>query len=206
MMQNNGCFEGKLVVGLTGGSGAGKSTVSDVWRKNGAFIADCDKIAREIVQPNMPALAEIEKQFDGVIMSDGTLDRKKLGSIVFADSEALKRLNEITHKYITERIVRLIGENTADVYVIDGAVLFESGLAKECGVMCAVLADNDVRVDRIIARDNISREQAQKRINSQAENSFFEKSCDYIIYNNGQLEQTVRDAERVLAEIKLRIK
>lgn len=195
-MRNN-----NVIIGITGGSGAGKTTVSALMRKKGIPVFDADIIAREIVQKGKPALDEIAKTYDGVILPDGALDRKKLGSIVFSDKGKLDMLNEITHKYITQRIHELIDECQCGICGIDGAVLIESGISAECDVMCLVTADEKIRADRIVARDNISYEQALMRIKSQKSDAEYMSACDFVIYNNGDVSKAEEDIDAVINKI-----
>lgn len=195
-MRNN-----NIIIGITGGSGAGKTTVSEIMRKRGIPVFDADIIAREIVQKGKPALDEIARAYEGVILPDGTLDRKKLGSIVFSDKSKLELLNKITHKYITQRIHELIDENTGGICGIDGAVLIESGIADECDVMCFVTADEKIRADRIVSRDNISYEQAVLRIKSQKSDAEYMSACDCAIYNNGDVSKTEEQLDAVINKI-----
>lgn len=195
-MRNN-----KVIIGITGGSGAGKTTVSDILRRNGVAVIDADIVAREVVERGKPALSEIAAEFDGVILPSGELDRKKLGSIVFSDRKKLEKLNKITHKYITARIYKLIDECEGKCCAVDGAALFESGIDSECDYMCAVTADREVRIRRITARDGLSDEQAKKRIDSQMSDEEYAQKCDFIIRNNGSLSDTENDVMCCLNKI-----
>lgn len=186
MMQNK--VRNKLIIGLTGGSGAGKTTVSEVFGERGVYVIDADKTAREIVEPGQPALAEIDAAFDGVILPNGTLDRKKLGSIVFSDKEKLAVLNEITHKYISRRIYDIMESVPCEAFLIDAAALFESGIDKKCDVVCAVCADEDVRVRRICARDSLTETAARERVHSQLSNAQYAERCAYVIDNSTTVE------------------
>lgn len=192
----------KLTVGITGGSGAGKTTVSDIFREHGIEVIDADRTAREIVKKGAPALAEIALEFDGVILPDGTLDRKKLGAIVFSDKGKLETLNRITHKYITERIYSIIASCRGGICAVDGAVLFESGISEDCDVMCAVTANEDVRISRIMSRDGIDRGQAAARIRSQMTDAEYARRCDFVIDNSAGAEEVRKNAEAVIKKIK----
>ena len=117
------------VIGLTGGSGSGKTAIASLLQKKGIDIIDADIIAREIVKKGEPALDEIVEEFGGdILLSSGELDRKKLGSIVFTNKEKLKNLNKITHKYITKIIMQNLSKHASEIVVIDAALLKESGL------------------------------------------------------------------------------
>ncbi len=165
-----------IIIGVTGRIASGKSTVSRILAGLGAVIIDADLIAREIVEPGRPALATIREEFgDRVIKQDGTLDRKALGLMVFSDSRALKRLNELTHpeikRIVAERIRKAVqrwGGPPAAV-VVDAAVLREAGLEHLVDVVWVVTADKDVQVERLVARNGYSMEEALRRIESQRE-------------------------------------
>ncbi len=193
MMQN------KYVFGITGGSGTGKSTVSDIFRLLGYDVIDCDKLARKVTEKGEKCLYEIADAFGcDVIFDDGTLDRKRLSHIVFSDSEQLKKLNAITHKYISKKISEHIRKSDSDFIGIDGAVLFESGVSDMCECVVGVLADINLRKSRIIARDNLSESEAEARIASQKSDEFYRKTCKYLIYNNFD-EDSLKIAVREVA-------
>jgi len=180
---------GLTVIGLTGGSGAGKGYVSQSFETLGIHSLDTDKVSRAVCLPGMPCLREIADSFGGsVILPDGTLDRRGLGAIVFADEEKRLLLNSITHKHILAECRRWLGERAAAgdaAAIIDAPLLFESGFNVWCDWTVAVIADREVRIGRIMARDGISRESAANRIYCQPPEKFYIKRCDYIIYNNG---------------------
>ena len=179
----------KFILGITGGSGAGKTTVSDFFREKGIEVVDGDKVSRLIMEPGEACLEETVKNFGEEILDEnGFLIRKKLGQIVFADSEKLEILNKITHKYITEYFFEKVKKSRSDIVGFDGAALFESGLDSVCNAVLGVIADEDIRVERIIKRDGISEENARLRINSQKNNQFYIEKCDFLVYNNGKEE------------------
>lgn len=191
----------KFVFAITGPTGAGKSTVSEMMRRLGVYVADADKIAREITSNNSDCLSEIRQAFGNDVFDGTVLDRKKLGEIVFNDSVKLKLLNDITHKYIKEEIKRKISESPSQLAAVDGAVIIGSPVMEMCKKTVVVTADTDVRRKRIMNRDSISYEAAQSRINSQMNNSQYEQYADFIIKNNDivGLEECV---EQVYSKIK----
>ena len=183
----------KYVIGITGGTGAGKSVVSAYLKKRGATIIDEDALSREITKEGGIALTEIDKAFPGVI-KEGVLDRKALGRIVFSDSGKLSVLNEITHKYIKKLTEERI-ENADGLIILDAPLLFEAGEDKLCDKVIFVTADEDVRIKRIMARDNLSFEDAKQRIDARNLAPIMEK-CDLLIKNNGDVgfvEKAVED-------------
>ncbi len=196
MMQN------KYLFGITGGSGCGKSTVSDIFRSLGFPVIDCDVLARQVTMPGEECLEKLKNEFgEDITDKNNILIRRKLAKIVFEDSEKLKRLNEITHRYILERIFRTAENSECNIIGIDGAVLFESGVTESCRKVIGVLAEKKIRLERIQERDNISSEDARARIGSQKEDKFFIEKCDFILYNNSnrdELEISVREVAEKL--------
>jgi len=174
-----------MVLGLTGGSGTGKSTACEYFKNKGFLVVDSDKIAREVCSKGERCLEEIRLAFgDGVIDEEGNLKRKELGNIVFADSEKLKLLNDITHKYIVERNVNIIEENRNKNIVLDAPLLFEAGLGDICTKKICVLSERKKRIERIMKRDGLSADAAIARISSQPDDEFYISRCDYVVYNN----------------------
>ncbi len=174
-----------IILGITGGSGCGKTTVSDILSANGVDVIDCDLVAKKIVEPNEPALKEIKDFFGNeYINQDGTLDRKKLANLVFNSPDKLLKLNEITHKYVEKYIDLYIKNSKAEIIGIDAAALIESGIYKKCDFVISVLADKEIREERIMLRDNLSKDEASSRINAQKNDEFYIEKSDFIVYNN----------------------
>ncbi|MDE5557036.1 MAG: dephospho-CoA kinase [Ruminococcus sp.] len=199
-------MSGAVVVGLTGQTGAGKSTVSAVFCKNGFGVINADIVARQVVEKGKPCLSEI-KDFFGSEIIDGTgnLDRKKLAGIVFTDKAKLETLNSITYPYITQEILNQI--NTLAIQgkkyiLLDAPTLFESRSDDFCEIIISVLADAEIRKERIIVRDNLTPEQAQNRMDSQLDEKFFITYSDYIIHNNGSLEAVSEMAQEIADKIR----
>lgn len=183
----------KKIIGLTGGSGAGKTTVSHLFAGLGALVIDADQTAREVVRPGQPALTEIVRTFGTeLLLPDGTLDRRMLGDIVFSDPVKLNALNNITHKYITQAIFAAIdAAPDGTVAVIDAAALIESGLHQRCDYVVSVLAEPEARIRRIMARDGLSRTQAKNRINAQKKDEFYIAHSNQVLYNNKVIQPSV---------------
>lgn len=171
-----------FTVGLTGPTGAGKSYVCEIFRQKGFKIIDCDKIAHELTAKNAPILAELANEFGEDIVKNGELDRKLLASRAFDTKEHTKKLNSILHPAIAEKCK----EEAQGLTVLDASQLFEANMQNDCYKVIGVLADEDVRIKRIIARDNITEQQAKLRMSAQFDNDYFIDNCDYIIYNNGE--------------------
>ncbi|HEX4015676.1 MAG TPA: dephospho-CoA kinase [Frankiaceae bacterium] len=178
-------------VGLTGGIGAGKSTVARMLASHGAVIVDSDAIARQVVAPATPGLAEIVEEFGpGVLQADGTLDRPGLGRIVFNDSRALRRLEQITHPKIQDESARLIAdaeEADAPVMVHDIPLLVESGVAGTFEAVIVVEASDEIRLERLEGR-GLPREQALERMKAQATNEQRRAAATYLIVNDGSTD------------------
>lgn len=177
-----------LIIGLTGKTGAGKSTVAAYLEKQGCFIIDGDKVAREVVLPSSPALAELADAFgEDIILADGSLDRKALAQRAFSSREKTELLNSITHPHIKRRFEELIKKAQCEGFVaavIDAAALLESDCRELCKKIIVVHADEELRLKRILERDGISREQALTRIKGQMDDNYYFERADMIIYNN----------------------
>lgn len=173
------------IFGITGPTGAGKSTVSDYFRRLGVYVADADKAAHAVTDKGTPCIADLEEAFgEDIINNDGTLNRKSLGEIVFADENKLSLLNDITHKYIKKYLTIELDASGAAIGAIDGAVIIGSPVQSMCRRLAVVIAPSSVRADRITARDGIGRAAAQKRINAQMSDAEYIAYADYVIENN----------------------
>ncbi|WHH59934.1 dephospho-CoA kinase [Petroclostridium sp. X23] len=181
------------IIGLTGGTGSGKSTVAGMAKQLNVKVIDADVVARQVVNPGEQALIEIVSVFGSdILLDNGQLDRKKLGSIVFSDKEKLKLLNRITHKYIVNEIQREIQsemkKGTYDYIMIDAAVLIESGLYNICDAIWVVSADKEERIRRIMNRDRLSYNEAINRINSQLDEKELKKHASAVINNDNDID------------------
>lgn len=172
-----------MIIGITGGTGCGKTTALDAVRQLGGLVLDCDAIYHRLLETDKGLLDDIAARFPGVV-EKGVLQRKKLGSLVFHDPEALSALNRITHGAIKAELERLL-KDAPQLVAIDAIALFEAGLHKLCDVTVAVTAPEEVRVERLMARDDISREYAQSRIDAQPPQKVFSERCDYTLHNDG---------------------
>lgn len=184
------------VIGLTGGIATGKSFVAATLEKMGAVIVDADLLAREVVQPGAPAFNEIVATFgEEIVGSDGTLDRKTLGRIVFADEAARKKLEQITHPAIIklgeERITRERDQGKAlVVYVVP--LLFEAGLSSSMDEVWVVYCDEETQIRRLRERERIGRDEALRKIMAQMPLKEKLEMADVVIDNSGTLEETER--------------
>jgi dephospho-CoA kinase len=191
-------------VGLTGGIGAGKSTVARLFARYGAVVVDADALAREVVAPGTPGLAEIVEAFgEGVLSPDGTLDRPGLGKIVFADQASLRRLEAITHPRISAesaRLVKLAEESGAPVLIHDIPLLVENGLPETFDDVVVVEAPDDVRLARLEGR-GLPREQALDRMKAQATNEQRRAAATYLIDNGTTRERLREQVDQVWAAL-----
>ena len=175
-----------MIIGITGGTGCGKTTLLNHIRDAGGLILDCDAIYHELLISNKDMLAAIDTRFPGTV-ENGALNRKKLGSIVFADEFALQDLNRITHSSVRQEVLRRL-ESHPKLAAIDAIGLFEGGLAELCDVTVAVTAPLEQRIQRLMERDGISEEYARSRIAAQKSDAWFRSHCDVVLENAGDFQ------------------
>jgi dephospho-CoA kinase len=195
-----------LLVGLTGSIATGKSTVSEMFRTLGGEIIDADLLAREVVERGEPALAQIAEEFGPeVLQADGSLDRKKLGAIVFGDAAKRKHLEQITHPAIRDRFLRRIAELETrgfdGIVFWDAPVMIESGGYKDMEKLVVVATDEATQADRLRGRDGIDAPDAERKIRSQMPVAEKAKLADYVIDNAGDRAATERQVREVHAAL-----
>lgn len=177
------------VIGLTGPTGAGKSTVLDALAGLDCAVIDCDALYRELLDASPALLGELTARFGKSILdTEGKLERKALGRVVFADPQALSDLNAIAHRHVVDACVPLIQQARAQGrrgVVIEAIALLESGLGDLCDVTVAVTAPLEARLKRIISRDNIPEDYARKRVGAQKPDKYYVNLCDLTIENDG---------------------
>ena len=173
-----------MIFGITGGTGCGKTTALRAIESLGGLVLDCDAIYHELLKNDPGLLAAIDHRFPGVV-ENGQLQRKKLGSIVFADAQALLDLNAITHAAVKAEVERRL-ETAPALAAIDAIELFDSGLSALCDVTVAITAPLEDRVQRLMARDNIPEDYARARIAAQKDAAWFRAHCDAVLENNGE--------------------
>lgn len=175
-----------MIVGITGGTGCGKTTLLSAFEAMGGLVLDCDAIYHQLLKTDPALLSAIEARFPGTV-ENGSLQRKKLGSIVFANETALTDLNRITHDAVRKEVLQRLANHTGHT-AIDAIALFESGLAELCDVTVAVTAPLESRIQRLMARDGIPEDYARSRIAAQKEEHWFCQHCDHVLENDGDLD------------------
>lgn len=196
-----------IVIGLTGGSGSGKSSAASFLCCYGGCVIDCDAIYADMTASYSECTLAIARAFgNDILYPDGALNRKKLGSIVFSakDRSALDKLNGIVHPIVVSAVKKKIAayaEAGVPYVIIDAPQLFESGANALCDYVVAVIAERDTRVARIVKRDNISEQSANARIDAQLSDSYFVSVCDFVITNNSTDDELKFECESLLQEL-----
>ncbi|MFL1671582.1 dephospho-CoA kinase [Paenibacillus dendritiformis] len=188
-------------IGLTGGIASGKSTVSRLLVERGALLVDADRIAREIVLPGSPALDQIADRFGAdMLLPDGSLDRKRLGNVVFSDAAARKALEEITHPAIRQEMItqmrRLEEEHPQSLVVVDVPLLYESGLTDRFEEIVVVYVPQAIQLERLMRRDGLTKAEASERLLSQWDIEMKRERADYVIDNSNGIEETRQQVEQ----------
>lgn len=191
-----------FIVGLTGQSGAGKSTVSGIFKKNGAYVVDCDKLARNVTSDGSECNKELNEFFPECFDERLHLDRHKMADIIFSDVNKLGLQNAIIFKYITKEIEDILNTCRRDYVILDAPTLFQSGLDKRCSIIVGVLSDRQKRFERIKIRDGINDKSISLRFSSQKNDDFFLENCDIIIYNNAGFTELENKTGEALKQIE----
>jgi dephospho-CoA kinase len=194
------------VIGLTGGIASGKSTVAAMLRELGAPIVDADLLARQVVEPGSPALAEIAQRFGpDMLAADGSLDRKKMGERIFADPGARATLNAITHPRIAQASAAALADFAAaghKVAIYEAALLVENRIQERLGGLIVVSVPDDVQIARLRARDDLDEEGARARVSAQLPLASKVAVADWVVDNGGSVEQTRAEVERIWRSIQ----
>ncbi len=197
------------VIGLTGGIGSGKSTVAELLAGKGAVVLDADKVGHEAYRPGTPAWKEVVATFGkDIVAGDGSIDRRKLGAIVFADPAALQRLNAIMHPRMFEMMRERIDEfrrRGVEVVVLDAAILLEANWTPLVDEVWVVVASEDRVVERAVARTGLPEEQIRRRIRSQLSNEERCRHASVVIENDGSLEELRAKVDRLWEELQARL-
>ena len=192
------------ILGLTGGSGTGKSAACTAFARLGCGVIDADATYRTLCNTCEPMLKEIQNVFGDVFSTDRKLDRKKLGAIVFADAQKLQQLNAITHPYIRQAArdaFAAYSKRGCLLCIYDAPVLFEGQMETLCDKTCAVLAARNTRIARIVARDAITEEYAALRIDAQKDDAFHRERCDYVVQNDADLDTLYTQVRKIYEDM-----
>ena len=189
-----------MILGITGGTGCGKTTLLEAVKRRGGLALDCDAIYHALLASDHEMLDSLEKAFPECFQG-GSLQRKQLGALVFSDPQALALLNRITHSAVKRDVKRRLSP-APELAAIDAIALLESGLGQLCDVTVAVLAPREDRIARLIRRDGITRQYAASRIDAQHPDAWFRERCDYTLENNGTCEEFSAKCEEFLNTIK----
>lgn len=198
-------LDGVMVIGLTGQTGAGKSTVSKVFVQNGFRLIDADAISRHVVARGSHCLADLQECFtDAILTPDGELDRKVMASIAFSDHRKLEMLNTIMYPYIVGEILRMIhrfSQQNHKLILLDAPTLFESRADDFCDLIISVVAKPELRMQRIMERDHISEKAAQQRMEMQLTEEFFQLHSDTVLENNSSFSELWDAAQELSAKL-----
>ena len=199
--------DGMTILGITGGSGAGKTTALREIERQGGLVLDCDAVYHELLEKNRELIGELDARFPGCVTA-GALDRRALGRIVFHDGEALQALNAIARRYVggeVEKRLRDWAMAGGTLAAVDAIELVSSGLGARCDLTLAILADRETRVRRIMARDGIDRQAALARIEAQHPDEYFVQNCDCVLYNDGDEAAFIQALQRLIKEKEIHV-
>lgn len=195
------------VIGITGPSGAGKTTLSSILKSNySSYIIDADEVAKKLSNNTKTKyFEEIVNLFGKAILrNDGNLKRKEIAKIIYQDKEKRKALNNLTFKYVVDDINKQLNEIEKSNYKyigIDVPLLYEAKMEKICDYVIAVVAEDQKKINRICKRDNITEELAKERLKIQNDNEFFAKKADFVIHNDGTLEKLENSLKEIIDKI-----
>ena len=192
----------KVIIGLTGQSGAGKSTVSHLFERDGFFVINADRVSRKITSTPKTLHLLKENFGESVILESGGLNRRALANIVFTNKEKLQLLNSLLFPIITKEIEKMIDETDKEFVLLDAPQLFESGADKICDKIISVIAPRDILIERAVERDDISHEEAENRLKSQYTQKFFIDNSNYIIENKTTISDLIDNTLVKIKEIR----
>ncbi|MFI3312710.1 MAG: dephospho-CoA kinase, partial [Eubacteriales bacterium] len=187
------------IIGITGGTGGGKTTLLRQIESLGGVVIDCDALYHDLLE-NDPKLTENLVNRFGNILTNGKIDRKKLGNVVFSDPIALQDLNRIAHNFVHTAVLQILEENHS-ILAIDAIALHESGLGKLCHTTICVVAPKKERIKRLMLRENITEDYAEKRISAQKTDNEFMEMCQYTLINDASVANFQEKCTNLLGEI-----
>lgn len=191
------------IIGVTGPSGVGKTTALTELSTQGALVLDCDALYHELLENDAELLSALEEAYPGTVR-DGRLDRGALGKIVFADPEKLALLNKITHRFVSREVDKRLRDFAMDggeLAAIDAVELISAGIAERCDAVVGVLSEREKRIERIMRRDGISREAAERRVDAQKPDEYYKENCTHILFNNADADRFSADCRALFKEI-----
>ncbi len=192
------------ILGITGSSGSGKTTVSElIGKKYSSEIINADKVVKEMSVPGTEYMKKIEEKFGkDILLEDGFLNKKMLADKIYHNKQDLEALNELTFKYVVDEIKsRVTASQNVDYIVIDAPLLIESGLDKLCDYIISVIADENIKIKRICQRDNLDEVTARKRLKIQNENKYYTEKSDFVILNNEDCDLE-KEIEEIINQIE----
>ncbi len=190
-----------MILGLTGFSGAGKSTVAAIFKQHGFYHLDCDQLVHEEVYHDPEVLSALANAFGEDLLCEGTLDRPALRRRTMGNPAALKKLNDTVMPFILLHIERKLHSHKAEPIILDAPLLFESGLDQKCDKVLSVIADPEEALQRIMERDGLSRTDAEKRLSSQHPAAYYIEKSDYVLENNRGLAALTEQTTALLQEL-----
>ena len=195
------------IVGLTGMSGAGKTTACEIFKAQGFGIVNCDFVSRIVVEKGRPALSELKAFFgSSVILSDGTLNRKLIGNLIFSDNSARVEFNRIIYPFISYEMIKMVKnyiDNGIKIILLDAPTLFESGTDDFCDAVVSVVADKETCLNRIMNRDSLTYEEAFNRLKSQFSPDFYRDRSSFCVENRGSADEFKCEVLNIAEKIKL---
>lgn len=195
----------KRIIALTGPTGAGKSVVGDIFRSLGIPVIDTDQVYHDLLIPPSGCLDDLVSAFGKTILKkDGTLDRSALSELVFADPDQLKKLNGITHLHVRRRVLGIISEMNEPTVCLDAPAILDSPIPWDTDKTISVLSDKELRLKRIMERDGLSREGAEKRMKAQHDDAFYASHSDLVLYNrSGTVDEALTElTDQLLPALK----
>ncbi len=183
-------------------SGSGKTLVGSLFATEGFLHVDCDKLVHERVYARADVRAALAKSFGADVVTESGVRSKQLGAIVFADPEKLELLNTLLRPYIRAELFSYLAEHKSETALLDAPTLFEAGVDKDCSYIIALIAPRKTCIERIMSRDGITAEAAEKRLSHQKDEEFLRERCDYVLVNDGNIVKLTKEVLRLAEKLK----